>query len=181
MGISIFTIGHSTHPIDEFIRILNAYNIELLVDIRTIPRSRANPQFNETELKTRLEKEGIEYLHSIRLGGLRHTTKASINTAWKNTSFRGFADYLQTKDFQAGLEQLLELARRKRTVIMCAESVPWRCHRSLIGDALLVRVVHVEDILGEKNSKPHKLTPWARVEGNNITYPGTEEQTVTDR
>ena len=181
MDLKIYTIGHSTHPIDEFIKILKVYGIELLVDIRTIPRSRVNPQFNEPDLRVSLKEKDIEYFHSMGLGGLRHTTKASINTAWKNSSFRGFADYMQTEEFQAGLEQLLEFARRKLTVIMCAESVPWRCHRSLVGDALLVRDVHVEDIYGEKNSKFHKLTPWAKVNGNNITYPSEAEQPIPDR
>jgi uncharacterized protein (DUF488 family) len=175
MNTMIYTIGHSTHPIDEFIRILHAYKIQLVVDVRTIPRSRHNPQFNQAELERELQNQGIEYLQLKELGGLRHTSQTSINTGWKNASFRGFADYMQTVEFQTGLEQLIELASQKRTVIMCAEAVPWRCHRSLIGDALLVRDISVEDILGEKNSKPHEINPLAKVEGKGITYPGKSQ------
>jgi uncharacterized protein (DUF488 family) len=171
MKITIYTLGHSTHPLDEFLNILQAFKIELVVDVRTIPRSRHNPQFNATELEQALQQHAIEYQHLKELGGLRHTTKTSINTAWENLSFRGFADYMQTEEFQTGIEQLIGLAQNKRTVIMCAEAVPWRCHRSLIGDALIVRNILVEDILGEKTSHPHKMTPWAKAEGVNITYP----------
>ena len=175
MMTKIYTIGHSTHALDEFIKILQAYEIELVVDVRTIPRSRHNPQFNQDELELGLQAHDIGYFHLEELGGLRHTTKFSINTAWKNSSFRGFADYMQTEEFKAGIAQLILLAEGKRTVIMCAEAIPWRCHRSLIGDALLVRDIVVEDILNEKTSHPHKMTPWAKVEGNIITYPAATE------
>ena len=167
----IFTIGHSTHPIDQFIKILQAYQIELLIDVRTIPKSRHNPQFNENELKFKLEQSGIDYIRLEALGGLRHTSKDSINTAWRNSSFRGFADYMQTQEFETGISQLIQLAAEKQSVIMCAEAVPWRCHRSLIGDALVIRDLQVEDILSEKSSKLHKITPWAKVDGLRITYP----------
>lgn len=173
MNNTIYTIGHSTHPIDEFINILQAYEIGLVVDVRTIPRSRHNPQFNEDELKETLGKKNIAYIRLEKLGGLRHTTKASINTAWKNSSFRGFADYMQTEEFHTGIEQLIKLASNKQTVIMCAEAVPWRCHRSLIGDALVIRDIQVEDIMSEKATKAHEITPWAKVEDVTITYPGT--------
>ncbi len=172
MAEIVYTIGHSTHPIDEFIQILNAYEIEKVIDVRTIPKSRYNPQFNEEELRKQLLEHGIEYARLPGLGGLRHTTKASINTAWKNDSFRGFADYMQTPEFASALDELIELAKEKRVAIMCAEAVPWRCHRSLIGDALIVRNIEVKDILSEKAIQPHSLTPWAKVEGNKITYPG---------
>ncbi len=175
MDKCIYTIGHSTHPIEEFIQILKTYGVEQLVDVRTIPKSRANPQFNEPELKASLEKTGIAYTRLEDLGGLRHTTSTSINTAWKNKSFRGYADYMQTEAFRNGIEALISLAKEKQTAIMCAEAVPWRCHRSLIGDALLIRGFKVEDILGEKSSRPHQLTPWARVDGLQITYPGTAD------
>ncbi len=171
----IYTIGHSTHSIEDFIRILHSYGIQRLVDVRTIPKSRHNPQFNGDELPQVLRQHGIDYVHLEGLGGLRHTTKASINTAWKNTSFRGFADYMQTPEFEAALDQLIVLGKEKPTAIMCAEAVPWRCHRSLIGDALLVRHVKVEDIMTESSCKPHSLTPWARVDGLKITYPGSVE------
>ncbi len=177
MDQTIYTIGHSTHPIDEFIKILDAYNIGLLVDVRTIPRSRHNPQFNQDELEQSLPAHGIGYVHLKELGGLRHTTKDSINTGWRNLSFRGYADYMQTEEFRAGIARLLELAQAQPTAIMCSEAVPWRCHRSLIGDALLVRNVHVVDIMSEKSSKPHELTPWAKVDGVSITYPEASPET----
>lgn len=177
MNITIYTIGHSTHTIDEFINILHAFEIELVVDVRSIPGSRHNPQFNQKELEQDLQRHDIAYIHIKDLGGLRHTTKASVNTAWKNSSFRGFADHMQTEEFQTGIEKLIELATKKQTVIMCAEAVPWRCHRSLIGDALVVRDIQVEDIMSEKTSKPHQLTPWAKADGVTITYPETGQST----
>src|SRR5512140_317776 len=128
MNITICTIGHSTHTLDEFINILHAFEIGLVVDVRSIPGSRHNPQFNQKELERDLQLHNIAYMHIKGLGGLRQTTKASDNTAWKNSSFRGFADHMQTKEFQTGVEQLIELATKRRTVIMCAEAVPWRCH-----------------------------------------------------
>lgn len=172
MNEVIYTIGHSTHPIEEFIQILNAFGIEKIVDVRTIPKSRHNPQFNEEELREQLLKHAIEYVRLEGLGGLRHTTKTSINTAWKNASFRGYADYMQSPEFTRALEELVDLAKEKRIAIMCAEAVPWRCHRSLIGDALLIRNINVADIFNEVTSKPHVLTAWAKVDGNKITYPG---------
>ena len=172
MNEVIYTIGHSTHPIDEFVQILHAFEIEQVVDVRTIPKSRHNPQFNEAELREELSKHAIDYVRLEGLGGLRHTTKTSINSAWKNASFRGFADYMQTPEFARAVNELIDLAKEKRIAIMCAEAVPWRCHRSLIGDALLIRRIKVEDIFNEKASKPHLLTAWAKVDGNKITYPG---------
>lgn len=173
MALTIFTIGHSTHPIDEFIEMLKAHNIELVADVRTIAKSRHNPQFNEKELEASLAKAGIAYQRLEKLGGLRHTTKNSINKGWHNPSFRGYADYMQTADFWSGIDKLLEVARKNRTAIMCAEAVPWRCHRSLIGDALLLKDVHAEDIIGTA-VKPHKLTPFAKINGNTITYPSAD-------
>jgi uncharacterized protein (DUF488 family) len=172
MSETIYTIGHSTHPIEEFIRILNAYGIREVVDVRTIPKSRYNPQFNEEVLRGELRKHGIEYIRMEGLGGLRHTTKASINTAWKNASFRGYADYMQTPEFTRAIGELINLGKEKRIAVMCAEAVPWRCHRSLIGDALLARNMKVIDIMNEKASRPHRLTPWAKVDGTRVTYPG---------
>ena len=174
MKPAIYTIVHSTRTLDEFVEMLQQYHVETVVDVRTIPRSRHNPQFNKEELKKSLRMHKIDYVHLDALGGLRHTTKASINTAWKNASFRGFADYMQTTGFAEGIEKLIKLAEEKRVVIMCSEAVPWRCHRSLIGDALLVRNFHVEDIMSDKTSRTHTLTPWARIEGLRITYPKTE-------
>jgi uncharacterized protein (DUF488 family) len=174
MENTIYTVGHSTHPFDEFIKILRSFEIELVVDVRTIPRSRFNPQFNQGKLEQELLHHEIGYLHLKELGGLRHPAKTSFNTGWKHPSFRGFADYMQTEDFRSGIEQLSKIIPDKRTVIMCAEAVPTRCHRSLIGDALLVRGVQVEDILGEKTSKPHALTAFAKVDGVTITYPQSD-------
>lgn len=172
MRTKIFTIGHSTHPIEEFIQLLQHYGITELVDVRTIPKSRHNPQFNGPELAHALRNHHIGYRHQKNLGGLRHAHKDSINTAWENLSFRGFADYMQTAEFHEGLHELIENARHKTVAIMCGEAVPWRCHRSLIGDALLVHGFDVEDIFSITNVKPHTLTPWAHVEGKKVTYPG---------
>jgi len=170
-GAIVYTIGHSTRTINEFIKILRAYKIQAVVDAQTIPRPRHNPQFNEEELRANLLKNDIGYIHLEGLGGLRHTTKASVNTAWRNSSFRGFADYMQTSEFKNSIELLIKISAEKQTVIMCAEAVPWRCHRSLIGDALVIRNIRVEDIMSENTSKPHALTWFAKVDGNKITYP----------
>jgi uncharacterized protein (DUF488 family) len=170
--IAVFTIGHSTHPISEFIEIMKGFTIRRIVDVRTIPKSRHNPQFNREKLERSLKAEGIDYLHMPGLGGLRHTKKDSLNTAWKNASFRGFADYMQTEEFDISLGELIEISHKQTVAIMCAEAVPWRCHRSLIGDALLVRGIEVQDITGRHSVHPHTLTPWAKIEGRKITYPG---------
>ncbi len=171
---NIFTIGHSTLPPERFLAILRAYGIDRLVDIRTIGRSRHNPQFNAETLGAFLPQNGIDYSHIELLGGLRHARKDSPNTGWHNKSFQGYADYMQTQDFEKGLEQLIEMSRKQRVAIMCAEAVPWRCHRSLVADALDVRGIQVIDILSEKSFRPHKMTPFAHVEGTGITYPPEE-------
>ncbi len=173
MRRAVYTIGHSTHSTTEFVKMLQAYGIEIVADVRKISKSRHNPQFGEEELREHLRLHGIEYIRLEGLGGLRRTTKASVNTAWRNLSFRGYADYMQTPEFANSLEQLIKIAAVEQTAIMCAEAVPWRCHRSLIGDALLIRDIPVIDILTEKASRPHVLTPFAKVEGETITYPGT--------
>lgn len=152
-------------------RILKSHSVTLVADIRTLPRSRHNPQFNVDTLPGALEVSKIEYLHAKGLGGLRRPFKNSVNTAWKNDSFRGFADYTQSTEFSSSLNDLLEVAGKDQVALMCAEAVPWRCHRSLIGDALLVRGTLVRDILSETKVREHVLTPWARVEGLKITYP----------
>ncbi len=170
----IFTIGHSTHPLDEFVEILQAYNIKRLIDIRTIPRSRHNPQFNKESLPITLRNRSINYRHMKRLGGLRHTTSESPNTAWNNKSFRGFADYMSTDQFEQGLDKLLELAKEKPTVIMCAEAVPWRCHRSLIADALVAKGFSVEHIMSKTAAKPHKLSSMAVLRKGKLIYPGSD-------
>jgi uncharacterized protein (DUF488 family) len=168
---AIFTLGHSTLPIERFLALLQTYAVERLVDIRTIPRSRHNPQFNSDALAESLEAIGIDYRHMQALGGLRHARKDSPNGGWRNDSFRGYADYMQTETFRKALEALIALGRDKRTAIMCAESVPWRCHRSLVADALEVRGAPAVEILSESNWRMHPLTPFAKVEGLQITYP----------
>jgi uncharacterized protein (DUF488 family) len=169
--LTILTIGHSTHTLDEFVSMLEAHNVARLIDVRTIPKSRRVPQFNAEFLAAELPARGVDYVHLKALGGLRHAAKGSINTGWRNASFRGYADYMATEEFRQGIARLLELASERRSAIMCAEAVPWRCHRSLIGDALLVRGVQVEDIMSAKVSHRHVLTPFAKVHGAEITYP----------
>ena len=168
---AVFTIGHSTLPGERFNAILNAYAIETLADIRTIPRSRRNPQFNEDALPETLRAAHIDYVHIAALGGLRHTHKDSPNKGWRNESFRGYADYMQTEAFRDALDSLIELSKRQRVALMCAEAVPWRCHRSLVSDALSVRGIPVIEILSESSFSLHKLTSFARVSGTDITYP----------
>jgi uncharacterized protein (DUF488 family) len=163
----------------EFVVLLLAHGVKQLIDVRTIPRSRHNPQFNRDRLPRPLQKAGIRYRHMAGLGGLRHARRDSINTAWRNASFRGFADYMRTPEFREALDQLVKLAKKRRTAIMCAEAVPWRCHRSLIGDALLVRGVRVEEIASPTRTRPHVLTPWARVKRKRLSYPGNPEDTQT--
>jgi uncharacterized protein (DUF488 family) len=168
---AVFTVGHSTLPIERFIALLHAYGIRRLADVRTVPRSRRNPQFNADALASALRAETMEYVPLPSLGGLRHARKDSPNTGWRNESFRGYADYMQTHAFEEGLDALIRLSREQRTAIMCAEAVPWRCHRSLVADALGVRGIPVVEILSEQSARLHKLTPFARVDGTAITYP----------
>ena len=168
---TIFTLGHSTLPIERFVAVLQAYAIARLADIRTIPRSRHNPQFSDTALAKSLKALHLDYVHMRALGGLRHARRDSPNTGWRNESFRGFADYMQTEEFENALAALIRMGREKRVAIMCAEAVPWRCHRSLVADALSVRGVPVIEILSEATYRMHPLTPFLRVEGLRITYP----------
>lgn len=167
----VLTIGHSTRTQADFIALLKTHDVKRLVDVRTIPRSRHNPQFNRDRLGPALRKAGIAYLHLKALGGLRHARPDSMNGAWRNASFRGFADYMQTREFAHGLRRLMKLARSKQAAIMCAEAVPWRCHRSLIADALLAHGYRVEEIESLKRTRPHALHPWACVQGVKVTYP----------
>ena len=171
---SLSTIGHSTRPLDALIAALRAHGVERLLDIRTIPRSRHNPQFNRENLAAALPAAGIAYEHRPGLGGLRRPQPDSPNRGWRNSGFRGFADYMQTAAFAQELEALIGEARSQRLAVMCAEAVPWRCHRSLIADALAVRGVTVEHILDGGHSTPHKLTAFARIEGRRLTYPPAE-------
>lgn len=168
---TIFTVGHSNVSIESFLALLRAYEIERLADIRTVPRSRHNPQFNADALASALAANDIEYVPLQALGGLRHPRKDSPNTGWRNDGFRGYADYMQTPSFSDGLEQLIEMSRDQCTAIMCAEAAPWRCHRSLVADALVVRGILAIEILSQTNWQLHALTSFAYAEGTNITYP----------
>ncbi len=171
--MEVFTIGHSTRTSEDFFAMLRSFDVTVLVDIRTIPRSRHNPQFNGDHLlAVTTAGQGPRYVHLSRLGGLRRTHKDSPNTAWRNASFRGFADYMLTEEFEVGLSELQELAAGARVALMCAEAVPWRCHRSLIADALTARGAHVEHIMGLGRSSPHRLTSFAQVRGSRVLYPG---------
>jgi uncharacterized protein (DUF488 family) len=169
----IFTLGHSTHSLEEFVKLLRGHGIQRLVDVRSIPRSRHNPQFNRETLSKALRNRRISYRHMKALGGLRRARPDSPNTGWRNASFRGFADWMLTRGFGEALERLIALASEKPTAIMCAEAVPWRCHRSLIADALTVRRIPVSHIYSPTNAKCHALNPMARVRRRKLTYPGT--------
>ena len=165
------TLGHSTRPIETFVELLRAHRVTQLIDVRTVPRSRHNPQFNTETLPGTLAAVNIGYAHAPGLGGFRRTTPDSPNAGWRNLSFRGYADYMQTADFAENLASLIELARGDRVALMCAEAVPWRCHRSLIADALVVHGVSACEIVSPTRLQPHKLTPFACVRGTEITYP----------
>jgi uncharacterized protein (DUF488 family) len=169
---TIFTIGHSTRSVEEFIALLLAHHVELVVDVRTVPRSRRNPQFSRETLPDSLQAAGIGYEHAAALGGFRRPGRESPNAGWRNTSFRGYADYMQTSTFVAAIETLAERAERQRPAVMCAEAVPWRCHRSLIADALVARGMRVEEITSATRTQPHAMTSFAHVEGTVVTYPG---------
>ena len=168
---TVLTIGHSTRTWKVFLDLLRAYRVKRVIDVRSIPRSRHNPQFDQETLRTKLRAARIGYMHLRKLGGLRHARRDSSNTGWRNSSFRGFADYMQTSEFDSGLQRLIKLARQKRSALMCAEAVPWRCHRSLIADALTVLGIRVEDIMSKTRSQLHSLTSFARVRSGRITYP----------
>ena len=175
------TIGHSTHPIAEFLHLLRSHGVSRLVDVRTVPRSRHNPQFNREALAQSLAAAEIHYTYMPGLGGFRRPRKRPaggdstnvepLNAGWRNASFRGYADYMQTAEFAENLQQLIALAEAEHIAVMCAEAVPWRCHRSLIADALTVRGIEVREITGPHTERVHALTPFARVDGTRITYP----------
>ena len=168
---TVFTIGHSIRTWDDFLEILRAQGIKRVVDVRSIPRSRRNPQFNREILSKKLRSVRIGYVHLHQLGGLRRARRDSLNMGWHNTSFRGFADYMQTAEFEAALQRLIQLSKQKPSAIMCAEAVPWRCHRSLIGDALTARGIRVEDIMNKSRAQLHTLTSFARVRHKRVSYP----------
>lgn len=165
------TIGHSTRSLQELVEILTAHGVGCLVDVRKMPYSRHNPQFNKETFSGELGEAGIGYLHLPSLGGLRQPRGDSPNAGWRNTSFRGYADYMQTPEFGDGLKEIIELSRRECLCLMCGEALWWRCHRRLIADALVIEGVAVDHLLGGGRRQRHRLTPWARVEGGRLTYP----------
>jgi len=178
---TVWTVGHSTRTLETFVELLRAHEIMVVADVRTIPRSRRNPQFNREALPPSLGAAGIGYVHVAALGGLRRPRPDSINTGWRNASFRGYADHMQTPEFAAALDRLLELAGGDRVTVMCAEAVRWRCHRSLLADALLARGVPVQHIETPTRAVPHTLTAFAHVEGTTVTYPGSQASLPLDR
>jgi uncharacterized protein (DUF488 family) len=172
---TLFTIGHSTHSVEEFIALLRAHGVARIVDVRSIPKSRHCPQFNIETMPAWLEQAGIGYVHLKALGGRRYSRKGSLNTGWRNTSFRGYADYMGTAEFAQGLEELIALASEGSTAVMCAEAVPWRCHRRLIADAMTVRGWDVREIVSAAPAKRHELTPFLKVVEGRLTYPSMED------
>jgi uncharacterized protein (DUF488 family) len=182
--LKVYTIGHSTRTLEEFIQLLKTYGVTLLVDVRTVPRSRHNPQFNKETLPASLKPEGVRYIHMPEIGGLRRPKRDSVNLAWRNMSFRGYADYMQSKEFTDNLLKIIALARENCLAIMCAEALPWRCHRSLISDALVLRHVKVQHIISATSIITHELNEMAQVEGTKITYPlftkETSQRTLGD-
>ncbi len=170
-GVRVLAVGHSTRPFEELLELLRSSGVAILADIRTVPRSRHNPQYDQAVLGPALERAGIRYRHLPHLGGLRRARADSPNGAWRNASFRGFADYMLTPEFEEGLLELRELSHQGTVAVMCAEAVPWRCHRSLLADALLARGVVVGHVTGPGRIAPHRLTAFARIEGRRVTYP----------
>lgn len=177
----LWTIGHSTRPIEAFIELLQAHDIQLVGDVRTIPYSRRNPQFNTDALSESLRKAGLEYHHLPALGGRRKGRRDSVNRGWRSAGFRGYADYMQTDEFRGGLQELMAHGRKRRTAVMCAEAVPWRCHRTLISDALISRGWQVRHILSRAEAAPHQLTAFARIENDALTYPEQPAQEPAPR
>ena len=180
----VLTIGHSTRTLEEFVQLLETYRITLLMDVRSVPRSKHNPQFNKETLPDTLKHYNIRYIHMPEIGGLRHSKHESLNTAWKNSGFRGYADYMQTQEFTDSLLKIVSLARENHLALMCAEALPWRCHRSLISDALVIRHIKVEHIISKDSTISHRLNEMAHVEGTKITYPlytkETPQRTLND-
>ena len=168
----VYTIGHSTRSFDELVSMLRAFSVDVLVDIRTVPRSRHNPQFNADTLRTKLRGRCIRYVQLPELGGLRRAQPDSPNTAWRNASFRGYADHIASDEFEQGVAKLHALSNEGTLALMCAEAVPWRCHRSLVADVLCARGAQVEHIMSLERASPHRVTPFATVRGQHVTYPG---------
>ncbi|HEY7155970.1 MAG TPA: DUF488 domain-containing protein [Gemmataceae bacterium] len=167
----VLTVGHSARTLEDFLNLLRAHEVKEVIDVRKMPGSTAHPHFNEEALSAALEKAGIGYVHVPQLGGLRKPRADSPNGGWRNRSFQGYADYMQTDDFAAGLQIVIAAARQRRIALMCAEAVPWRCHRSLIADALVARGIPVEHIMSLTRRQPHTLRPFAHVHGDQVIYP----------
>jgi uncharacterized protein (DUF488 family) len=171
----VWTVGHSTRSLTELIALVRAHGVTLVADVRKIPRSRRHPHFDAATLPAALAAVGLGYVHLPGLGGLRRPRPESINRGWRNPSFRAYADYMQTDEFHGHLERLLALGREQRLAIMCAEAVWWRCHRSLIADALVARGEPVEHIVTPRRAEPHALRDFARVDEGRVSYPGAPE------
>lgn len=170
-GVRVATLGHSARSLEELLELIEAFGVRVVADIRRFPRSRRNPHFNLEVLPAALRSRGVEYAHLVELGGRRRAQPDSLNGGWKNESFRGFADYMQTPEFERALESLRALSVSGKVGLMCAEAVPWRCHRTLISDALLARGAEVENITSRSRATPHRLTRFAQLEGARVTYP----------
>lgn len=169
----IWTVGHSNRPLAELIDLLTGQSISVLADVRRFPGSKRQPQFAKDNLKSSLRAAGIDYRHFEALGGRRSRSREdSLNTAWRSESFHAYADHMQTGEFQAALVELMALGASSPTAILCAEAVPWRCHRQLIADALVAHGWEVRHILGVKRTQPHRLTEFARIVQGQVTYPG---------
>jgi uncharacterized protein (DUF488 family) len=166
-----FTVGHSNRTLAGFIALIQGWGVTDILDVRAFPHSRANPHFNIETLPAALAEHDLGYRHLPELGGRRRTSSTSINTAWRSASFRGYADYMQTDAFELALQPILVLLSDRHPALMCAEAVPWRCHRSLIADALVARVIRVGDILSETRCEPHNLPGWAVVQSRRVSYP----------
>ena len=173
----VLTVGHSNHPLEKFLAILSGHNIDIVVDVRRFPASRKWPHFNAKALDESLPALGIAYFGLPELGGRRAPRPGSPHTAWRVEAFRGYADFMDTPEFEVGLARLVAAASGKRAAILCAEALPWRCHRSLIADALTARGWQVFDIMNEKEARPHRLPEFARVEGTRIVYDGLTSET----
>ena len=173
-ALTLYTVGHSTRGWEEFVGLLKAHGVRVVADVRRYPRSRKFPHFNDESLAAELPRHGLAYQPFPALGGRRRPRKDSPNAGWRSESFRGYADYMLTPAFEQALDELIGAARAAPTAIMCAEAVPWRCHRSLIADALLAHGVKVLDVMDERKAPPHKMTPFAKVEGTRVTYPAAQ-------
>jgi uncharacterized protein (DUF488 family) len=173
--LEIWTVGHSTRPLEELVEALRSFEIKVLADVRSFPASRRYPQFNKEQLKASLAAAGIEYQHFPELGGRRRVRPDSLNVSWRNESFRGYADYMETNNFREGIAHFLDVAHVSRTAIMCAEAVWWRCHRSLISDYLKAKGVEVMHIMAPGKSEAHPFTSAARIVNGELSYRGILE------